>query len=407
MPGGPCSRWPGWPVGWPTISRSWASVRSATGPGPSMPRRAGRSVRGMPAGPAAAAGHRRADLRSGHDPPRTQSRPHLPGDRSLVRASGPSIARLLAARGLGVTLVARSEDRLELLADELADQHGVRAEVIVADLTDEASRTAIADRARAPRPSSVNVLVNNAGFSTMGPVYRSDPGRRAGPGPDRRRGGGPPLLPVPARHGRAPERVPSSTWPPPPPSSPSRARPPTGPAKPSCSPTATPSGASCGQRGDGDRPLPRTGGHRLRRGRRHHRRGSRRRHAQDHVGVRPTRWPGRRWPVWTPTGRWSSPAWPTGSRPRPAGSPPAACWCPWWPSVTLRSGPDRVTPPTVGEGARPHPSLRTVVTPRSPRGHPPVTSRSSLTDALAADWGNGGPRVVLRHGIAAIARAAC
>jgi short-subunit dehydrogenase len=87
---------------------------------------------------------------------------------------GAELASLLAARGLGVTLVARREGPLEKLADELGSKHGVRAEFIVADLTDEQSRTAIADELAA-RSLTVNVLVNNAGFSTMGPVYRSDP----------------------------------------------------------------------------------------------------------------------------------------------------------------------------------------------------------------------------------------
>ena len=48
------------------------------------------------------------------------------------------------ARGLGVTLVARREDRLQALADELTGAHGIRAEVIAADLTDETSRARIA-----------------------------------------------------------------------------------------------------------------------------------------------------------------------------------------------------------------------------------------------------------------------
>jgi short-subunit dehydrogenase len=89
---------------------------------------------------------------------------------------GTELARELARRGLGVTLVARREDRLKLVADELAAEHGVRAEVIAADLTDEPSRGAIATTL-AERGLAVDVLVNNAGFSTMGPAHRSDPAR--------------------------------------------------------------------------------------------------------------------------------------------------------------------------------------------------------------------------------------
>ncbi|MGO8872618.1 MAG: SDR family NAD(P)-dependent oxidoreductase [Acidimicrobiales bacterium] len=89
---------------------------------------------------------------------------------------GSEIADLLAGRGLGVTLVARSEPKLRELAARLASRHGVRAEVIVADLTDEGSRAAIATQLE-ERSLAVNVLVNNAGISTMGPVYRSDPAK--------------------------------------------------------------------------------------------------------------------------------------------------------------------------------------------------------------------------------------
>jgi short-subunit dehydrogenase len=89
---------------------------------------------------------------------------------------GDQIARQLAARGLGVTLVARREDRLRALADELTAGHGIRAEVAAADLADADSRARlVADVAT--RGLTVDVLVNNAGFSTMGPVHRSDADR--------------------------------------------------------------------------------------------------------------------------------------------------------------------------------------------------------------------------------------
>jgi short-subunit dehydrogenase len=89
---------------------------------------------------------------------------------------GSELARGLAKRGLGVTLVARREDRLLVLADELAKTHGVRAEVIAADLTDQDSRTGIGTELAA-RGLTVDVLVNNAGLSTTGAVHRSAPDR--------------------------------------------------------------------------------------------------------------------------------------------------------------------------------------------------------------------------------------
>ena len=89
---------------------------------------------------------------------------------------GAEVARVLASRGYGVTLVARTESRLKSLADELVDRYSIRAEVVTADLTDEAERVKIVDAIQG-RDLEVNVLVNNAGFSTTGPVHRADPAR--------------------------------------------------------------------------------------------------------------------------------------------------------------------------------------------------------------------------------------
>jgi short-subunit dehydrogenase len=85
---------------------------------------------------------------------------------------GSEIARELARRGHGVTLVARREDRLKALADELAGAHKVRTEVIAADLTDADSRGSLPGLV-AERGLTPDILVNNAGFTTMGPVHRA------------------------------------------------------------------------------------------------------------------------------------------------------------------------------------------------------------------------------------------
>ncbi len=85
---------------------------------------------------------------------------------------GTEIARELARRGYGVTLVARREDRLRELADEL-EATGVRAEVLATDLVDPASRAQLPQRV-ADLGLEVSILVNNAGFSTTGPVSESD-----------------------------------------------------------------------------------------------------------------------------------------------------------------------------------------------------------------------------------------
>jgi uncharacterized protein len=89
---------------------------------------------------------------------------------------GEAIARRLAERGHGVTLVARREERLRALATELADEHGVRAEHIVADLGTQEGRERMLS-ALAGLGLDVEILVNNAGFGDSGNVHRCEPER--------------------------------------------------------------------------------------------------------------------------------------------------------------------------------------------------------------------------------------
>jgi uncharacterized protein len=81
---------------------------------------------------------------------------------------GREIARGLAERGHGVTLVARRADRLEELATELRAGHDVHVEVIPADLAEADQRERVV-REVAERGLTVEVLVNNAGFGVYAP----------------------------------------------------------------------------------------------------------------------------------------------------------------------------------------------------------------------------------------------
>ncbi len=92
---------------------------------------------------------------------------------------GSEIARQLARRGLGVTLVARREDRLRTLADELSSTCNIRAEVVSCDLTERSSRDRLA-QALDDRGLTVDVLVNNAGFGTTGLAHQMDRDRELG-----------------------------------------------------------------------------------------------------------------------------------------------------------------------------------------------------------------------------------
>ena len=86
---------------------------------------------------------------------------------------GAEIARELAKRGHGVTLVARREERLRALAAELGDGHGVRAEALGADLADASARDALPARI-AELGLEVEILVNNAGFGGGGDLADAD-----------------------------------------------------------------------------------------------------------------------------------------------------------------------------------------------------------------------------------------
>lgn len=78
---------------------------------------------------------------------------------------GAEFARQLSAQGRHVTLVARREDRLRELADEIGD-----AEVVPCDLTDPGAVAALPGRIG----RHVDYLVSNAGFGTGGPFVKLD-----------------------------------------------------------------------------------------------------------------------------------------------------------------------------------------------------------------------------------------
>jgi uncharacterized protein len=103
-------------------------------------------------------------------PPRPDSTALVTGSSSGI---GANIARELVARGHGVTLVARREDKLRSLADELVRAHKVRVEVLAADISQPDSRAALPDRI-ATLGLVVDILVNNAGSTTIGAVQRAN-----------------------------------------------------------------------------------------------------------------------------------------------------------------------------------------------------------------------------------------
>ena len=89
---------------------------------------------------------------------------------------GTELARDLAGRGHGVTLVARRVERLEELARELEAAYGINAAVIPCDLSDPDARAALIDGLLAEGPTLAG-LCNNAGFGVNGPLGENDPDR--------------------------------------------------------------------------------------------------------------------------------------------------------------------------------------------------------------------------------------
>ena len=87
---------------------------------------------------------------------------------------GEDLARLLAAGGADVVLLARSADKLQSLAGELARAHNVSALVLSADLSAPDAADTVA-RTLADRKQTIDILINNAGFGTHGPFAREDP----------------------------------------------------------------------------------------------------------------------------------------------------------------------------------------------------------------------------------------
>ena len=80
---------------------------------------------------------------------------------------GETFARELARRGMNLALVARREDRLRALAQELGAAHRVRTLVLTADLGAPGAAERLWSQAGEGR--EVHLLVNNAGFGLKGP----------------------------------------------------------------------------------------------------------------------------------------------------------------------------------------------------------------------------------------------
>ncbi len=94
--------------------------------------------------------------------------------RALVTGAssgiGEAFAKALAARGCDLVLVARRQDRLESLAAELENRHGIVCTAVAFDLSVPHPGAAL----RALVEGDVDILINSAGFATQGPFLEGD-----------------------------------------------------------------------------------------------------------------------------------------------------------------------------------------------------------------------------------------
>lgn len=101
----------------------------------------------------------------------------LDGKWALVTGAssglGADFARLLAARGCNIVLVARREDRLRALAQELIAASRVDVRILRSDLSVANAAQDLYDRVRA-EGINVDLLINNAGFGQFGPFLDSE-----------------------------------------------------------------------------------------------------------------------------------------------------------------------------------------------------------------------------------------
>jgi hypothetical protein len=98
-----------------------------------------------------------------------------PGIALITGAStgiGSVYAHRLAQRGYDLILVARDQQRLTNLANDIRAETGRKTEILAADLTVRTDLKRVEERLRSD--SNVTALVNNAGFGGVAKLIDSD-----------------------------------------------------------------------------------------------------------------------------------------------------------------------------------------------------------------------------------------
>jgi uncharacterized protein len=84
---------------------------------------------------------------------------------------GEEFAKVLARKGMNLVLVARSQDKLQALAQQLQTQHKISVKVIAQDLSKANAPQIVFDQLK---DTPIDMLINNAGYATYGYFHETD-----------------------------------------------------------------------------------------------------------------------------------------------------------------------------------------------------------------------------------------
>ena len=92
---------------------------------------------------------------------------------------GEAFARKLAARGNNLLLVARTEEKLIALCNDLGRSANIRAQFVAMDISEDGAAERLFEEAM-KRDLQIDFLINNAGFGSMGDFAKLDLDRELG-----------------------------------------------------------------------------------------------------------------------------------------------------------------------------------------------------------------------------------